>query len=303
MKAYNRNKEELTELLDCHKGALTSSMINYLKSLINLEFSVVKNCISAEERKELVDTTLYRKIAAYNIQQMALKLLSEIELSKGLDVKVSNGNDKLNIRIKSGKQSFQLFDFEYVNQYEGHHYEEEKIKYGSLVKLKSKQVWTFKPIGLIWLFEKIVSSEQIEAEIERIRKRKEMLAGASNPYSFDRYYPREFQTCHDWATEKIRKICECDEYLKLLENRGNLTTADKRIMEFSQMFCELMLADYGLTMEDFERLPEMHVPELTDKYIVNGETHIDLSDKDSELTKTFVKTMPGMDVRKTTYYM
>ena len=130
-----------------------------------------------------------------------------------------------------------------------------------------------------------------------------MLDGASNPYSLNRNYPREFQTCHDWATEKIEKIGECDEYLKSLENRKKLTAADKRIIEFSQIFCELMLADYGLTMEDFERLPEMRVPELTDKYIVNGETHIDLSDKESELAKTFVKKMPGMDVRKTTYYV
>ena len=89
-----KSKEELTKELKSYKGDLTKELINYLNSLINLEFSVVKNHISEEERKRLSDITLYREIAAYNIERMALNVFGGIKLSDGLEVAVSIGNKK-----------------------------------------------------------------------------------------------------------------------------------------------------------------------------------------------------------------
>ncbi len=60
-------KKDLLKLLETYKGVLNKTMIDYLNSLINLEFSVVRNYISETDRKVLAELNIYKQIATYNI--------------------------------------------------------------------------------------------------------------------------------------------------------------------------------------------------------------------------------------------
>ena len=70
-------KEELIELLKGYKGVLKDSMVNYLNSLIELEFSVVREYIDNDDRKALSELELYKRIAIYNIYNRALNLFNQ----------------------------------------------------------------------------------------------------------------------------------------------------------------------------------------------------------------------------------
>ena len=66
-------REELIELLKGYKGILADSMINYLNSLIDLEFSVIREYISDNDRVALSELEVY-------IQQMKQLSLQEYNL-------------------------------------------------------------------------------------------------------------------------------------------------------------------------------------------------------------------------------
>ena len=68
---YNKllKKEEIINMLNDTKPILKNEIIEYLESIINLEFSVVKDNISDEERKPLTELQIYRSALIYNINK------------------------------------------------------------------------------------------------------------------------------------------------------------------------------------------------------------------------------------------
>ena len=113
---YNWNKintrEELIELLKGYKGILADSMINYLNSLIDLEFSVIRDYISDNDRVALSELEVYKRIAMYNIYNRSLNIFkqneSELEISGNND-----GIEGLEVYASLGKRSCKLFDFDW----------------------------------------------------------------------------------------------------------------------------------------------------------------------------------------------
>ncbi len=99
-----KTKEELFELLTKYEGILKKEIIDYLKSSINLEFSIMRNYINNSERQALSELEIYRKIAIYNIYYRAMNLFNKEQNKfnivgnnqgvKGLDVSaiLNNGN-------------------------------------------------------------------------------------------------------------------------------------------------------------------------------------------------------------------
>ena len=85
-------KEEVLELLKSARIILNNEMISYLESIINLEFSVVKDVISTDERKALTELQVYRSSLIYNIYNRDVKYFTE----------------------EYKKNNFQFFDF-YIN--------------------------------------------------------------------------------------------------------------------------------------------------------------------------------------------
>ena len=66
-------REEILELLKKYNRILSGSMIHYLNGLVDLEFSVIKDNInvSDDDRKVLSELEVYKRIAMYNIYNMA----------------------------------------------------------------------------------------------------------------------------------------------------------------------------------------------------------------------------------------
>ena len=58
-----KTKEELLDFLKEYRGILTKPMLDYLDSLIELEFSVMKEYISSSDRKKLAELDIYKEIA------------------------------------------------------------------------------------------------------------------------------------------------------------------------------------------------------------------------------------------------
>ena len=60
-----KTKEELLESLKEYKGLLKEYIFNYLESLIELDFSVIKENINYTDRKALSELEIYKNIAIY----------------------------------------------------------------------------------------------------------------------------------------------------------------------------------------------------------------------------------------------
>ena len=104
-------KEELIDLLKKHRGILTNSILDYLNSLVELEFSVVRKNISTEEREILSELEIYKKIATYNIYHRALQLLEQQKLPIDID-----NNGSLIVSMQLENRRVKLFSFDYQNR-------------------------------------------------------------------------------------------------------------------------------------------------------------------------------------------
>lgn len=101
---WNRvnTREELLELLKEYRGILSNPMQEYLNSLIELEFSVIRDYIKDEDRDVLSELEVYKKVAIYNIYNRALNLfkMQDMQLSisgnengfESLDISTSINN-------------------------------------------------------------------------------------------------------------------------------------------------------------------------------------------------------------------
>ena len=109
-----KTKEELLELLTKYKKILNKEMIDYLNSLINLEFSIMRNYISNIERQALLELEIYRKIAIYNIYNRAINLFNK-EKNKFWIVGNDQGVKGLDVRaILNNDSQVELFAFNYA---------------------------------------------------------------------------------------------------------------------------------------------------------------------------------------------
>lgn len=107
-----KTKEELLELLKQYKGILNQTTFDYLNSLLGLEFSVIKDCISDSDRKVLAKLDVYRKIAIYNIYNRAKSLFNS---QNGEYIVLGNkeGFEGLYVSTTLDDRKIELFDFNY----------------------------------------------------------------------------------------------------------------------------------------------------------------------------------------------
>ncbi|MDD6403976.1 MAG: hypothetical protein PUG33_07635 [Mollicutes bacterium] len=274
---YNWNKintrEELIELLKGYKGILADSMINYLNSLIDLEFSVIRDYISDNDRVALSELEVYKRIAMYNIYNRALNIFkqneSELEISGNND-----GIEGLEVYASLGeKRSCKLFDFDYHE--------------GRPMSLSSKIPSDYKTmkIGNISLFQTIDSKEQREAELMRVMSILGRLYDEKNPYHSR---PHTYGgPAPQWAYEHAQKIKAYEEKFNQLDAKEELTDEDKKEIEITKKFHELLLEDYGLTNKDFE----------------NNQQFSGFGKEKTELQKTLVRRMPNINIENNIKYI
>ena len=270
---HNRicSSEELNEILKQYKGILNKSTIDYLKSLINLEFSVIKDYIGNNERNALSELEIYKKIAIYNIYNRALNIIRQT----GFELDIDNDNlECLSIFGLIGEKNVRLFDFNYGERPIGF---ETKIPKG----YKNLNV------GTISLYETLENEELKKAELLKIMNKLEKLYDQKNPYS----------SCqgicggHDsiWDFEHFKKIQEYERRFNQLDSKKGLDDDDKKEIEMTKIVYGALLEDYGLTSESFS---EEKKPLTLLSY-----------DNSTELEKKLVKNLPNIKIENNIKYI
>ena len=259
-------KEELIDLLKKHRGILTNSILDYLNSLVELEFSVARKNISTEEREILSELELYKKIATYNIYHRALQLLEQQKQPLDID-----NNGRLEISVQLENRRVELFSFDYQNRI-------------SLRENIPDEYKTMK-IGTISLYRSLQNEDIREKEINRVLRKLESLYASHNPY------PHRHSVVGGldfyWERQHKERIEELEKKLTELESKKELTEVDKKEIELTNDIHQLLLADYGLTNEDFE---ERKMTKFTSAEI-------------DRMNKTLVKKLPNLTVVDQIHYL
>lgn len=259
-------KEELIDLLKKHRGILTNSILDYLNSLVELEFSVVRKNISTEEREILSELELYKKIATYNIYHRALQLLEQQKQTIDID-----NNGSLIVSMQLENRRVKLFSFDYQNRI-------------SLRENIPDEYKTMK-IGTVSLYRSLQNEDLREKEINRVLRKLESLHASHNPYPTRRGVvggPDVY-----WERQHKERIEELEKKLTELESKKELTEVDKKEIELTNDTYQLLLADYELTNEDFE---ERKMPKFT-------------TSEFDRMNKTRIKKMPNLTITDQIRYL
>ena len=111
------SKEELKLLLESHKGILSKEIIEYLNSLIELEFSVIKDNIDLNNREILTELSIYRYVSIYNIYNRSIKLIKAQKLPIDInrfDNPIDVCEDSLNLSfVTRSKKRINVFEYDY----------------------------------------------------------------------------------------------------------------------------------------------------------------------------------------------
>ena len=269
-------KEELVKLLEQYKGILSTPMIEYLNSLIELEFSIVRPNIGEQDRHALAQLDIYRDVAIYNIYNRASKLLREI--NENLIISGNeNGLEKLSAKLPLENGTVELYEFDY----------------STILSLtpreKMPKEYRSSRIGTIHLYQTVESKEKSEKELASVLQKLNKLYDEKNPYPYQRGIaggPRPM-----WEMEHRQAIRDYENKWKILEERQNLSDDDKRSIEWTNRVYECMLQDYGLTQNDFE---EESIKGIPSYYALRHSNNLE---------KTLTKTQPGLLITKEIKYL
>jgi hypothetical protein len=259
-------KEELIDLLKKHRGILTNSILDYLNSLVELEFSVVRKNISTEEREILSELEIYKKIATYNIYHRALQLLEQQKQPIDID-----NNGSLIVSMQLENRRVKLFSFDYQNRI--------SLRENIPDEYKSMK------IGTVSLYRSLQNEDLREKEINRVLRKLESLHASHNPYPTRRGVvggPDVY-----WERQHKERVEELEKKLTELESKKELTEVDKKEIELTNDTYQLLLADYELTNEDFE---ERKMPKFT-------------TSEFDRMNKTRIKRMPNLTITDQIRYL
>lgn len=270
-----KTKEELLELLKGYIGILTKPMLNYLNSLIELEFSVIREYISASDRKALAELEVYKKIAIYNIYNRVQNLFNQ-QNDKFILSGNNDGLERLSVSTKLSDRSVKLFDFDY-----------KEIHYSGWNTPEIPSGFKTLNIGNVSLFQTFESKELREAELDRVMRILERLYDERNPYPSRHGIVGGPGTT--WEFDHARKLQEYEERFKQLDSKKELSDEDKREIEITTQIHDLLLKDFGLTSESF-------VDESNKPFDNFGK-------EKTELKKTLVKRMPNLTIIDHTRYI
>ena len=266
-------REELTELLKGYRGILTEPMLNYLNSLIELEFSVVREYISDSNRKALAELEIYKKIAIYNIYNRALNLFNEKKIKYNFSGN-EDGLESLTISVPlNDNNSIEVFNFDY----KGFHSD-------GWNTIKIPDEYKTMRIGTISLYQSLESQELREAELNRVMNKLERLYDAHNPYPSRRGVAGG--PGPQWAYKHAQEIKKYEKRFTELDSKKELNDMDKREIEITNKIRNLLLEDYELTNKSFEE-------EI--KPVFRHEK--------STLQKTLVKRQPNLSITNNIKYM
>ena len=251
-------KEELSEGLNRQKLILSAPIVEYLNSLLELEFSVLKNAIGEKEREVLSDYTLYKRIAMYNIYNRALKIIKD----SNIDFDITNdkaNNRNLEVSLTEKDNNYYLFRF-FCSESAAN----DTIR--SIILPKNDPI----VIGDITLYKLEENDLAMQLRLNEMRYKKEELS--------NEVFNRGDPNYSDYVLFNRRNIRELEKGIQLVEQRikEGLSLKDRNAIEIVNMIHERLLADYGLSEDDFSMVA---MNNSTSKTLVRKYPKLTVSDK------------------------
>ncbi len=277
------SKEELIILLEKYKNCLQKPIIDYLESLIEIEFSVIKENIGNDERIALSELEVYKKIAIYNIYNHAFRLATQ----NGYNIVTSLGG--LSIYPSVERESPQLYNFDCQD-------------YSLLDKsFEIPKDYKTMQIGEIHLYHSIENGQMRERERERISYELQKL------YTYKEICDVQINNCsHDLLSHTFGLVVPPNSY-KVIENERKIKAYENKLQELNQKkeiteksaweieitndFYYLLLEEYGLTNESFVEEKHQNLIDALNKK------------EKTNLRKTRVKKMPNINIYEETKYI
>lgn len=264
-------KKELRTLLNQYKKVLQKPFFEYLEALIEVEFSVIRDEISDDERLVLSELEIYKKIATYNIYNHVLSLNDHDNLL------ITDDLENLSICYPLPRGSIRLFNFDY------HEYPPYKIKENIPEGYKSTK------IGDIYLYQTINDLELCNLEKERISTKLKKL------YEMKEEYDKQLSQCSLDNLSRVLGMRNIPSSYLVSENLREISEYERRLMELNQSdlsnkdiieiattndFYNMIIGEYGLTNDCFEEPQKSSVT----------------SKEASIMKKTLIKRMPNLNV-------
>lgn len=239
--------------------------MNYLNSLIELEFSVIREYIKDDDRESLSELEIYKRIAIYNIYNRALNLFKENEVP--LDITGNErGYEKLYASVELGDRNIRLFSFDYSKRLS--------------INVKIPDGYKTMKIGTISLHQTLESQELREAELNRVMHELERLYDEHNPYMS---HPGTYGgPGPQWEFEHSKKIANYEKKFSELDSKKELSDDDKKEIEITNKIRNFLLEDYGLSNKSFEE---------------------EILNKESDLQKILVKRQPNLTIENHIKYI
>ena len=270
------SKEELKLLLfESYKGILSKEMIEYLDSLIELEFSVIKDYIALDNREILTELSIYRYASIYNIYNRTIKLIKEnklpLEINK-FDKPIDVRENSLNLSfVTKSKKRINVFEYDY--------------NYHSPYRNKIPEYYYNRSLGGITIYQTLESKERIKKEINLILGRLEKLYDKDIPI---RTLIEEELIGYNTPFENKVKIGLLEKRFTELDSKKDLTEEEKDEIKVTNYASEIILDDMGLKEEDF----------TTDK-----EDLFNLSKEFNNLEETKVKNFTNLEIKRKIKYI
>ena len=277
------SKEELKLLLwESYKGILSKEMIEYLDSLIELEFSVIKDYIALDNREILTELSIFRYASIYNIYNRTIKLIKEnklpLEINK-FDKPIDVRENSLNLSfVTKSKKRINVFEYDY--------------NYHSPYRNKIPEYYYNRSLGGITIYQTLESKERIKKEINLILGRLEKLYDKDIPI---RTLIEEELIGYNTPFENKVKIGLLEKRFTELDSKKDLTEEEKDEIKVTNYASEIILDDMGLKEEDF----------TTDKedFTTDKEDLFNLSKEFTNLEETKVKKFTNLEIKRKIKYI
>ena len=249
---------ELKNYVQGYSGVLTPEIIDYLNSLIGLEFSALnQEVISEVGMARLYELSLYRKIVIHNIYNRALDVLKKY----GNGFSFENCPQGLSIFGKDKSESkYDVFNY-----------------------------WTNENgISNIVLKQTIIDSVKRQEQIDRLYKKLEEVKASKETGGVIR---RGFL-----IADKETKIGYISDLIKELESRSTLDGNIEYITDAQEYFIRQMLGNDGLQVtQDFVERPAFSQSDIA---MHSTSLNNYPKEVEREMTKKLVKTYPHTRISK-----
>lgn len=212
-------KEELKELLEKYKSVINTHMSDYLDCLIELEVPVTKDYIYPDQREVLAQLDIYRKISVYNIYALSLGLLNK--LGENYNLKVIDRNGMLQSKFDGNY----IFNFDYRN------------------------INSNRDGETVSIFQTVENEEVKKEELDRVLNKLNELYNETNPF------PSQMNVCGApgdfWTSKHSDDVRRYEELFEKLDKKRELSSKEKKLIEFGSDFQKVFFETFGLDEESF----------------------------------------------------